>query len=123
MTQENLATRDDDMVTIPRAEYERLTGIVNIPFNDNEGTESPWWAIVMPRQIMSKNAEQIAQCIVGVFFSRESAENHLNSRRYEYGNDAIVYCFSGYWSRQYKQAVRSANTSKKLNDADNALEQ
>lgn len=91
-----------------KQENEILRGILNIPKFDCGGTESPWWAIIMPRQIMAKDPQEIAHCIVGVFFSRESAQNHLDSRRYEYGSNAVVYCFSGYWSHEYKEGVRNA---------------
>lgn len=90
-----------------RAENEALKELLNIKNIDNEGTDSPWWGIIMPRQIMKKDGEAIAHCIKGIYFSRESAQNHLDSRRYEYGKDAIVYCFSGYWSREYKSALRA----------------
>lgn len=93
---------------------EILRGILNVPKIDWEGTESPWWAIIKPRQIMSKDPHQIAHCIVGVFFSRESAQYHLDSRRYEYGSNAVVYCLSGYWSHEYKEAVRNARKHQNL---------
>jgi hypothetical protein len=82
----------------------------NIKDSDkNEGTSFPWWAIVVPRQIMRKDPCAIASCIVGVWFSRESAEAHLNSRRHEYDDSAIVYCFSGYWSAEYKQLLKDVS--------------
>ena len=94
-----------------KAENEALKTLLNINNTDNEGTESPWWGIIMPRQIMKKDGEAIAHCIKGIYFSREAAEAHLNSRRYEYGGDAIVYCFSGDWSREYKEALRAVLVS------------
>ena len=88
----------------------------NIKDSDkNEGTDSPWWVIIMPRQIMRKDPSSTASCIVeGVWFSRESAEAHLESRRHEYGKDAVVYCFSGHWSAEYKQLLK--DVSKFRND-------
>jgi len=73
-------------------ENSALRGILKIPTIDNDGTHAPWWVIVMPKQIMRPSINENARCIVGPFFSRESAENHLNSRRYEYGEQAGVYC-------------------------------
>ena len=82
----------------------------NIKDSDkNEGTAYPWWAIVIPRQIMRKDPHAIACCIKGVYFSRESAEAHLNSRRYEYGENAIVHCFGGYWSAEYNQLLKDVS--------------
>lgn len=97
-----------------KRENEILRGILNVPKVDCDGTNAPWWAIIMPRQIMSKDPQEIANCIVGVFFSRESAQNHLDSRRYEYGSNAVVYCFSGYWSHEYKEAVKNAKKHHNL---------
>lgn len=54
----------------------------------NEGTDSPWWMIVSPRQILRPSVESIVSCITGPFFSREEAEAQLNVRRYDYGKDA-----------------------------------
>jgi hypothetical protein len=86
----------------------------NIKDSDkNEGTDSPWWAIIMPKQIMEKDPCAIASCIVdGIWFSRESAEAHLNAWRYEYGDSAIVYCFSGYWSREYRKLLKDVSKFK-----------
>lgn len=73
----------------------------------NEGTESPWWFIVRPQSRgFLTDPEAIAHCITGPFFSREEAEHELNSRRYDYGHKAIVWCGSGYRSSQYKNALR-----------------
>ena len=98
--------------------YKQISdALPNIKDSDkNEGTDSPWWAIIIPRQIMRKDPHEIASCIVdGVWFSRESAEAHLNSRWSEYGSGAIVYCFSGYWSAEYKQLLKGVNNFRNDN--------
>lgn len=78
---------------------------------ENEGTSAPWWAIIIPRQNFSKGDQgihNIAGMIVGPFFSRASAQNRLDGRRYEYGQNARVFCFSGYWSERYTDAINAA---------------
>lgn len=74
----------------------------------NEGTDSPWWVIITPRQMMKPDIESVADMITGPFFSRENAENHLEARRYAYGPRSAVYCMTGYYSNEYKQAWREA---------------
>jgi hypothetical protein len=82
---------------------------IDVDIENNEGTDSPWWTIVIPRQNLRKDSNachNIAGMIVGPFFSRDKAQAHLDSRRYEYGSNAVVYCHSGYWSHEYKTALR-----------------
>ena len=77
---------------------------------ENEATEFPWWLIIDPEQNLSKSkgsCQVIADMITGPFFSRKEAEDHLRSRRYAFGTNAVVYCHSGYWSKQYKEAIRN----------------
>jgi len=93
-----------------RQENEILRGILNIPKVDNDATAFPFWLIIIPKQIMKKDIDALAYCIVGLFFSRESAQQHLDARRYEYGDDARVYCHSGHYSNEYKQLVKNANS-------------
>jgi hypothetical protein len=79
----------------------------------NECTDSPWWVIINPEQNFSKGIEgihNIGSMITGPFFSREEAQDHLTARRYAFGTNACVYCLSGYWSRQYKEAYRKSET-------------
>lgn len=78
---------------------------------ENEGTDSPWWVIIDPHQNFHTNERgihNIASMITGPFFSRESAEKHIELRRYNFSDNVIVYCLSGYWSNKYKQALRKA---------------
>jgi len=85
----------------------------------NEGTEAPWWAIVDPRQNLKTDkagVANIASMITGPFFSRESAENHLSARRYNFGKNAAVWCFSGYWSHEYKMAIRDGRDKMKIDE-------
>lgn len=74
----------------------------------NEGTDSPWWVIIDPKQMMKPDYHAVAQMVTGPFFSRVAAENHLKTRRYAFSSRAVVYCMTGYWSQEYKQAWREA---------------
>lgn len=80
----------------------------------NEGTDSPWWAIIDPKQNMGKDLGWAAGQVTGPFFSRQEAEDELKATHYNYGRRARVWCFSGYHSRQYKIAVRAAEAVKDL---------
>lgn len=82
--------------------------------DDNEATESPWWAVVDPRQNMRADLAVAAGQITGPFFDRVEAEAYLKRRRYEYGKHAAVWGFSGYWSDKYKEAIRAAIAKQKL---------
>lgn len=81
----------------------------------NEGTDSPWWMIINPRQNMRTDREashHISGMITGPFFSREEAELVLNQRRHHYGKGAVVFCASGCYTHQYKAKYRSAEASE-----------
>lgn len=78
----------------------------------NEGTDSPYWVIIDPKQNMSADADCVASMITGVFFSRESAQKHLDGRRYAFSKRAVVYCLSGYWSREYKNCFSKSSQAK-----------
>lgn len=73
----------------------------------NEGTDTPWWVILDPKQNMRADVNVLANMITGPFFSRDAAESHMRNRRYAFGQKATVYCMSGYWSRQYKEAYEA----------------
>ncbi len=75
---------------------------------ENEGTSEPYWLILAPLQNMRADIHALAGQITGPFFSRKSADDHLNSRRYAFASTAGVYCMSGYWSKEYKAAVKAA---------------
>jgi len=83
---------------------------------DNEGTSEPYWIILDPQQNMSRCVHSLANQITGIFFSRESAKNHLKSRSYAFSDRAKVYCHSGCWSSEYKDALKKAKL-KGNNDA------
>ena len=72
----------------------------------NEGTDCPYWLILDPMQMTSPSFTLLSSMITGPFFSRESAEAHLDGRRYAFGKRAVVFCMSGYWSHEYKNAIR-----------------
>ena len=70
----------------------------------NEGTRSPYWLIIDPKQNFWTNNEGlhwIAGMITGLFFSREEAEDYLKRRRYNFSKNAKVYCHSGHHGEQY----------------------
>jgi hypothetical protein len=73
---------------------------------DHEGTESPYWLILDPHQMLALNVNDLASMITGPFFSRKEAQDHLEARSYNFSEHAKVYCHSGYWSHQYKEACR-----------------
>lgn len=75
---------------------------------DNEGTDSPWWIIIDPNQNMRSCVDIVAGQITGPYFSRKAAQHHLDNRRHAFGKRACVYCMSGYWSKQYKEAFRKS---------------
>ena len=77
----------------------------------NEATESPWWMIIDPRQnfgIDDQAIHDIASMITGPFFSRGEAQSFLEATRYNFGKNPRVFCASGYYSKQYKEAWRRA---------------
>ena len=86
---------------------------IDVDIVNNEGTSSPWWMIIDPQQNMSKGrnaCHNIAGMITGPFFSRSDAQAHLDRRRYAFGDGAVVYCNSGYWSEQYNKAMKSGGS-------------
>lgn len=73
----------------------------------NEGTRSPWWTIIDPRQNLKTDVDgiyNIASMITGPFFSREEATQYLQNHRYNFGKNAKVYCHSGCYG-QYGRKV------------------
>lgn len=82
--------------------------LINVIKGDkNEGTDSPYWLILDPKQNMSCDIYNLASQITGVFFSREDAQKHLTNRRYMFSKRAKVFCLSGYWSNKYKNTYKS----------------
>lgn len=78
----------------------------------NEGTDAPYWLILDLVQNMKLDIRVLAAQITGPYFSREDAENHMKNRKYNYSKRAVVYCLSGYYSDQYKMAIRGQNENK-----------
>src|SRR5690606_23799366 len=70
-----------------------------ISYTDNEFTGHPWWAIV------KKASFGRLEILEGPYFSREAAEKHRKARIYEYGEKSFVYCFSAYYSREYRELL------------------
>lgn len=73
---------------------------------DCEGTDSPYWLILDPRQNMGADVHMMGGHITGPFFSRKEASDFLTATRYNFGKRACVYCLSGTYSGQYKEALR-----------------
>lgn len=94
--------------------------------NDNEHTESPWWLIIDPRQNFKTGPDgawNIINMITGPFFSREEAETHLKCRRHDFSKHACVFCHSGYYSHQYKTALRQARARERVTDVNGDMEE
>jgi len=76
---------------------------------ENEATDTPYWVIIDPRQNFKVNSDglyNIAGMVTGIWFSRASAERHLQHRRYAFSKNAKVFCMSGYWSSDYKELIK-----------------
>lgn len=83
---------------------------------DNEATAYPWWAIVDPAQNMRADLAHAAGQITGPFFSRAEAEGFLKATRYNFGKRAKVWCFSGTYSHQYREAFRAAEAKERAKE-------
>ena len=76
---------------------------------ENEGTDSPWWMIIDPQQMMEPSPAEVAMgMITGPFFSREEAEDVLRARSHHYSHRAVVWCASGCYTRQYRKQWKEA---------------
>lgn len=65
---------------------------------DIEATAFPFWGIIEP----SPATDRWIAFKAGPFFSRETATEYLRAHRYNYSPEAIVYCFSGQASTEWK---------------------
>ena len=77
---------------------------------DCESTSAPYWLIIDPKQNLSLQRDacyRIASMITGPFFSRNSAQEFLDATRYNFGKNAVVYCHSGCYSREYSDHFKS----------------
>ena len=82
----------------------------------NECTRAPWWMIVDPKQNMRTGTDgvhAIAGMITGPFFSRAQAQAYLDSRRYNFGKGAKVYCASGHANDDYCRQIGDAEKAKR----------
>ena len=76
----------------------------------NEATAYPFWFIAV-RGLNGRNV-----ILAGVWFSRQSATEHLKAKSYRYSKSAFVYCASGndsYDWRTLLDSVRSAVAASK----------
>lgn len=81
---------------------------LDVDLENCEMTESPYWLIIDPKQMLRPDVYAVAGMVTGPFFSRKSAQDHLENRRYAFSKHAVVFCHSGYWSSQYKDACRKS---------------
>lgn len=65
------------------------------PIPSAEGTANPVWFIATLR----KSGDVLFHA--GFWFSRKTAEAHLDAKRHRYGRNAVVYCASGHMSADY----------------------
>lgn len=80
-----------------------------IPEDGNEGTDSPVWFILSPRQMFRKDSYQLASMFSGPYPSREAAQDYLDAHRYRYGNgSAVVFCHSAYQCPDYRDFLKAA---------------
>lgn len=86
-------------------EREAFRALLQVPDQDNEITESPWWVIINPRGLIH-TASEIESRLTGPFFSRKAAEDHVRNRRHAFGEKVAIWCLSGYWSYEYKKLLR-----------------
>ena len=94
------------------AELENVFSLIAAA-KDQECTSFPYWLIIDPRQMLRVDPHSVASMITGPFFSRESAQEHLNARRYAFGKNAVVFCHSGYWSKDFQKIyTQSENLNK-----------
>ena len=97
MTQDNTA-----LLETRRLERERALCMSQIAkAEDNEATAFPWWAITegfRGREIL----------LAGPYFNREDADEYLEAKRYNFGEKARVYCFSGSQSHVWRAALKAA---------------
>ena len=78
---------------------------------DNESTSCPYWLILDPRQNMSCDVYNLAGQISGPFFSREDANEYMESKKHHYSSKAVVFCHSGHYSRKYRSLCKSIGQS------------
>jgi len=88
-----------------------MKAITLLVSEQTECTESPWWVIVGPSSL---DLRRPADHITGPFFSRESAEEYLAARRYDFGRKAYVYCKTGCWSEEYKAAYHAGKSTGRV---------
>lgn len=76
---------------------------------EHESTAAPYWLIIDPKNApIIRGVREISMMITGPFFSRKSAQDVLDSKHYNFSDEAIVYCKSGYYSREYMDAIQKA---------------
>lgn len=78
---------------------------IEVDIEHPECTSFPYWIIIDPKQMMEPTTDKVGSMLTGPFFSRQEANDQINTRRHAYSNKARVYCLSGYYSGQYKSQI------------------
>jgi len=73
---------------------------------DNEATRAPYWLILDPDQNMSCDVYNLSSQITGLFFSREDAQEYLETKSYHFTKRAVVFCLSGHHSYKYEKLCK-----------------
>ena len=81
--------------------------------NDNEATEIPYWVIIDPKhQLLTLDTNRCFYWFTGPFFSRESAQAHLERTKHNHTDKARVWCLSGHESEKYTALYRASAALK-----------
>ena len=87
----------------------KLSEIILEHGDQNDATTFPFWGIAIKAgfhgYVMISN---------GFWFSRKSAQDHLEAKRHRYPKTAVVYCFSGHDSWHVKELYAMANSELKV---------
>lgn len=95
---------------------------IDVDLVNNETTAEPYWLILDPKQMIKPDLYVLANMITGPFFSREEATNMLKAKRHHYSDRARVFCHSGYYTMQYKNAVREAEAKMRAEKLTSLIE-
>lgn len=91
---------------------------LDIEVHDSECTSYPYWIVVAPSGLRGrrKDPANIVACIHGVWLSRAAAQRHLDARRDQLGDDAIVWCASGHRSGDWRALSDALRRPAKLSE-------
>jgi hypothetical protein len=87
--------------------------------NKNESTRCPFWIIIDPKQNFKTDENgiyNVARMITGVWFSREAAQTHLDCNHHHFSKNAVVYCHSGCYSKDWENFTKQFTEKSECND-------